>query len=266
MTSRSSSSSDFVDLYALLGVPHTAPADEIRRAFRKLALKHHPDKQRSGRSTPGGGGAAASTDAFIRLREAADRLTDAAQRARYDDEWRAWRRQQVRREWDRERFDEWRRRPDEADDGGAATAASTETRRRRKRDVEELERREREAEAAARTARDGMAAAAEKKRRVEEIQEDGRRRLEEMAREMEERMRKVERERGRERGDRVFGEAGVRVDESFEARRAFPSSGAAGRGDEGVGMWSGAGLSEREKEVLAKFRWTGGRRGGQRQQ
>ena len=31
------------DLYAALGVARTASADEIRRAYRKLARKHHPD-------------------------------------------------------------------------------------------------------------------------------------------------------------------------------------------------------------------------------
>ena len=32
------------DHYATLGVPRTATPDEIKRAFRKLASQHHPDK------------------------------------------------------------------------------------------------------------------------------------------------------------------------------------------------------------------------------
>jgi DnaJ-class molecular chaperone len=32
------------DYYAALGVPKTATSDEIKRAFRKLASQHHPDK------------------------------------------------------------------------------------------------------------------------------------------------------------------------------------------------------------------------------
>ena len=32
------------DYYAALGVPKTATADDIKRAFRRLASQHHPDK------------------------------------------------------------------------------------------------------------------------------------------------------------------------------------------------------------------------------
>ena len=32
------------DLYAVLGVPKTADADAIKKAFRKLAAQLHPDK------------------------------------------------------------------------------------------------------------------------------------------------------------------------------------------------------------------------------
>jgi curved DNA-binding protein len=59
------------DYYATLGVPRTAAADEIKRAFRKLASQHHPDK----------GG---DTAKFQAIQAAYDTLGDADKRAAYD--------------------------------------------------------------------------------------------------------------------------------------------------------------------------------------
>lgn len=59
------------DHYATLGVSRTATADEIKRAFRKLASQHHPDK----------GG---DTATFQKIQGAYDTLGDAAKRAAYD--------------------------------------------------------------------------------------------------------------------------------------------------------------------------------------
>jgi len=59
------------DHYAALGVARTATADEIKRAFRKLASQHHPDK----------GG---DTKKFQEIQAAYDTLGDAAKRSQYD--------------------------------------------------------------------------------------------------------------------------------------------------------------------------------------
>jgi len=59
------------DHYATLGVARTATADEIKRAFRKLASQHHPDK----------GG---DTQKFQTIQAAYDTLGDAAKRQAYD--------------------------------------------------------------------------------------------------------------------------------------------------------------------------------------
>lgn len=59
--------------YATLGVSETATPDEIKRAFRKLASQHHPDK----------GG---DTARFQEIQAAYDVLSDANKRSQYDNE------------------------------------------------------------------------------------------------------------------------------------------------------------------------------------
>lgn len=59
------------DYYSILGVPRTATQDEIKRAFRKLASVHHPDK----------GG---DTAKFQEIQAAYDTLGDEQKRAAYD--------------------------------------------------------------------------------------------------------------------------------------------------------------------------------------
>jgi DnaJ-class molecular chaperone len=59
------------DYYAALGVAKTASQDEIKKAFRKLASQHHPDK----------GG---DTAKFQEIQAAYDTLGDEAKRAAYD--------------------------------------------------------------------------------------------------------------------------------------------------------------------------------------
>ncbi len=33
----------FIDYYSILGLPKTAGTDDIKKAYRKLARKYHPD-------------------------------------------------------------------------------------------------------------------------------------------------------------------------------------------------------------------------------
>lgn len=63
-----------MDYYELLGVPRTASADEIKSAYRKLALKYHPDRNKED-------GAA---EKFAQINEAYAVLSDEEKRAHYD--------------------------------------------------------------------------------------------------------------------------------------------------------------------------------------
>lgn len=60
-----------MDHYSILGVPKTASQDEIKKAYRKLASKHHPDR----------GG---DTATFQNIQSAYDILGDPQKRAMYD--------------------------------------------------------------------------------------------------------------------------------------------------------------------------------------
>ena len=60
------------DYYEVLGIPKTASEDEVKKAFRKLAVKHHPDKE-GGDETK-----------FKEINEAYEVLKDKQKRQRYD--------------------------------------------------------------------------------------------------------------------------------------------------------------------------------------
>ena len=62
-------------LYDTLGVSKTASADEIKKAYRKLARKHHPDAN---------GGDPVSEERFKEVQQAYDVLSDAEKRKAYD--------------------------------------------------------------------------------------------------------------------------------------------------------------------------------------
>lgn len=69
------SSTNFKDYYAILGVSKTASPEEVKKKFRKLALKYHPDRN------PGNQEAEAR---FKEISEAYEVLSDTEKRAKYN--------------------------------------------------------------------------------------------------------------------------------------------------------------------------------------
>jgi len=63
------------DYYEILGVNRDATADEIKKAYRKLAMKHHPDRNPDNPKAEG---------LFKEAKEAYEILTDEQKRAAYD--------------------------------------------------------------------------------------------------------------------------------------------------------------------------------------
>ncbi|HSQ42696.1 MAG TPA: molecular chaperone DnaJ [Fibrobacteraceae bacterium] len=63
------------DYYEVLGVSKGAPAEEIKRAYKKLAMKYHPDKNPGDKS---------AEEKFKEAAEAYEILSDQQKRAQYD--------------------------------------------------------------------------------------------------------------------------------------------------------------------------------------
>lgn len=66
---------EFQDYYKVLGVDKTATSDQIKKAFRKLAVKYHPDKAGNDKK---------AEEMFKRINEANDVLSDPEKRKKYD--------------------------------------------------------------------------------------------------------------------------------------------------------------------------------------
>ena len=67
---------DFKDYYKILGVQKKATQEEIKKAYRKLAVKYHPDKN---------AGDKAAEEKFKEISEANDVLGDPEKRKKYDE-------------------------------------------------------------------------------------------------------------------------------------------------------------------------------------
>ena len=72
---------DYKDYYKIMGVARTASQDEIKRSYRKLARKYHPDVSKE----------ANAEDKFKEVQEAYEVLKDPEKRAAYDQLGSQWR-------------------------------------------------------------------------------------------------------------------------------------------------------------------------------
>ena len=63
------------DYYEVLGVSKDASAEELKRAYKKLAIKYHPDKNPGDKE---------AEEKFKEAAEAYDVLSDANKRSQYD--------------------------------------------------------------------------------------------------------------------------------------------------------------------------------------
>ena len=66
---------EYKDYYKILGVAREASSDEIKKAFRKLARKHHPDVNPGDKK---------AEEKFKEINEAYEVLSDSDKRRKYD--------------------------------------------------------------------------------------------------------------------------------------------------------------------------------------
>ena len=64
---------DYKDYYKILGVSEKASTDEIKKAYRKLAMQYHPDRNPGDKK---------AEDKFKEINEANEVLSDPEKRAR----------------------------------------------------------------------------------------------------------------------------------------------------------------------------------------
>lgn len=71
----------FIDYYSILGIPKTATADDIKKAYRKLARKYHPDINPNNEK---------AKLKFQQINEANEVLSNAENRKKYDEYGENW--------------------------------------------------------------------------------------------------------------------------------------------------------------------------------
>ena len=76
---------EYKDYYKILGVDKKASQDDIKKAFRKLAVKYHPDKNPGDKK---------AEEKFKKINEANDVLSDPAKRTKYDSLGENWQQHQ----------------------------------------------------------------------------------------------------------------------------------------------------------------------------
>src|SRR5256712_1522767 len=82
------------DYYDVLGIPRTAPPDEVKKAYRRLAKEYHPDMAKGDKKV--------AEERFKELSEAYEVLADGGKRKIYDTSGREGLKQQV---WGGQDFD-----------------------------------------------------------------------------------------------------------------------------------------------------------------
>ncbi|KAA8652587.1 hypothetical protein EYZ11_002379 [Aspergillus tanneri] len=189
------------DFYALLDIPAAASESEIRRAYRRTALKYHPDKIAN--PTP------ADIDKFHLLQIAYDVLSDPSIRQLYDNAREA--RQRKQRERDMMDAAKRKMREDLEARERAGTGAGAQRGVKRSWGM-------------VRTDADAEDAEEKLQREIERIAEDGRRRRREvedrLKREMEDEQRRMREEE--EAAQRTADKSSQRVDRSQEGGANVP--------------------------------------------
>lgn len=92
---------EFVDYYSVLGVPKNASEDDIKKAYRKLARKYHPDVNPNDKD---------AQRKFQQINEANEVLSDPEKRKKYDQYGKDWKHA--------DQFEQARRQQGQAQAGG----------------------------------------------------------------------------------------------------------------------------------------------------